>query len=291
MDDIKNYNPTEAETLDSREVAEMVEKQHKNLLRDINEYIKEMEGLGKLKNELSSKAPRITPLDFFIPSTYISDQGKKLPCYLITKKGCEFVANKLKGEKGTKFTALYVTRFNIMEEREKAAIGGKTTKSGKTPEELAAADKRATAMLLNAKNRTASILQKLYDRAGTKPEYQAMALSDFYSKDGVHLPRMAFQDMKQTYDKSAIAEKLGVYSKASGGKVPHAQAIGAIISTLDISEDERERLPYCNNGHDGVDYQYTESVVEKVRAWIEAHGRPSPITVNGKNYAVVYREG
>ena len=72
--------------------------------------------------------------------------------------------------------------------------------------------------------------------------------------------------------------------------MPHAQAIGAIISTLDISEDERERLPYCNNGHDGVDYQYTESVVEKVQAWIEAHGRPSPITVNGKNYAVVYKK-
>ena len=162
--------------------------------------------------------------------------------------------------------------------------------AGGAPEELAAADKRATAMLLNAKNRAARFLQKLYDRAGTKPEYQAMALSDFYSEDGIHLPRMAFQDMKQTYDKSAIAEKLGVYSKASGGKVPHAQAIGAIISTLDISEDERERLPYCNNGHDGVDYQYTESVVEKVRAWIEAHGRPSPITVNGKNYAVVYKK-
>lgn len=291
MDDIKNYNPTEAETLDSREVAEMVEKQHKNLLRDINEYIKEMEGLGKLKNELSSKAPRITPLDFFIHSTYTSEQGKELPCFLVTKKGCEFIANKLTGEKGTKFTALYVTRFNIMEEREKAAIGGKTTKSGKTPEELAAADKRATAMLLNAKNRTASILQKLYDRAGTKPEYQAMALSDFYSKDGVHLPRMAFQNMKQTYDKGTIAEKLGIYSKASGGKAPHAQAVGAIISTLTISKDERERLPYCNNGHDGVDYQYTESVVEKVRTWIEDHNRPSQITVNGKNYAVVYREG
>lgn len=29
MDDIKNYNPAEAETLDSREVAEMVGKQHK----------------------------------------------------------------------------------------------------------------------------------------------------------------------------------------------------------------------------------------------------------------------
>lgn len=283
MDDIKNYNPAEAETLDSREVAEMVEKNHKDLLRDIRGYIEIMQEA----DEISQR--KIAPSDFFIESTF-ENRGKQYPCFLVTKKGCEFIANKLTGEKGTKFTAMYVTRFNIMEEREKAAIGGKTAKSGKTPEELAAADKRATAMLLNAKNRAASFLQKLYDRAGTKPEYQAMALSDFYSEDGIHLPRMAFQDMKQTYDKSAIAEKLGVYSKASGGKVPHAQAIGAIISTLDISEDERERLPYCNNGHDGVDYQYTESVVEKVRAWIEANGRPSPITVNGKNYAVVYKK-
>lgn len=283
MDDIKNYNPAEAETLDSREVAEMVEKNHKDLLRDIRGYIEIMQEA----DEISQR--KIAPSDFFIESTF-ENRGKQYPCFLVTKKGCEFIANKLTGEKGTKFTAMYVTRFNIMEEREKAAIGGKTAKNGKTPEELAAADKRATAMLLNAKNRAASFLQKLYDRAGTKPEYQAMALSDFYSEDGIHLPRMAFQDMKQTYDKSAIAEKLGVYSKASGGKVPHAQAIGTIISTLDISEDERERLPYCNNGHDGVDYQYTESVVEKVRAWIEAHGRPSPITVNGKNYAVVYKK-
>ena len=283
MDDIKNYNPAEAETLDSREVAEMVEKNHKDLLRDIRGYIEIMQET----DEISQR--KIAPSDFFIESTF-ENRGKQYPCFLVTKKGCEFIANKLTGEKGTKFTALYVTRFNIMEEREKAAIGGKTIKSGKTLEELAAADKRATAMLLNAKNRTASILQKLYDRAGTKPEYQAMALSDFYSKDGVHLPRVAFQDMKQTYDKGAIAEKLGIYSKASGGKTPHAQAIGAIISTLEISEGECERLPYCNNGHDGVDYQYTESVVEKVRAWIAARGRPSPLTVNGKNYAVIYRE-
>lgn len=283
MDNIKNYNPAEAETLDSREVAEMVEKNHKDLLRDIRGYIEIMQEA----DEISQR--KIAPSDFFIESTF-ENRGKQYPCFLVTKKGCEFIANKLTGEKGTKFTALYVTRFNIMEEREKAAIGGKTAKNGKTPEELAAADKRATAMLLNAKNRAASFLQKLYDRAGTKPEYQAMALSDFYSEDGIHLPRMAFQNMKQTYDKGTIAEMLGIYSKASGGKVPHAQAIGAIISALDISEDERERLPYCNNGHDGVDYQYTESVVEKVRAWIEAHGRPSPITVNGKNYAVVYKK-
>ena len=211
--------------------------------------------------------------------------------YLWTERGANRHCKILDTPKAwEQFDNLEETYFMVKEQR-KAAISGKTAKSGKTPEELAAADKRATAMLLNAKNRAASFLQKLYDRAGTKPEYQAMALSDFYSEDGIHLPRMAFQNMKHTYDKGTIAEKLGVYSKASGGKVPHAQAIGAIISVLDISEDERERLPYCNNGHDGVDYQYTESVVEKVRTWIEEHGRPSTITVNGKNYAVVYRGG
>ena len=180
------------------------------------------------------------------------------------------------------------TYFQSSPEQRKAAA--MQTSSDEARARLEASTRRADAMLLNAKNRTASILQKLYDRAGIKPEYQAMAFSDFYSTDGVKLSRDAYQDMKQTYDKGAIAEKLGIYSKASGGKAPHAQAIGAIISTLNISEDERERLPYCNNGHDGVDYQYTESVVEKVRGWIEAHNRPSPITVNGKNYAVIYRK-
>ena len=129
MDNIKNYNPAEAETLDSREVAEMVEKQHRHLLRDINGYIEEMEKTGEPNFGLSSKLPKINPSDFFIPSTYTSEQGKELPCFLVTKKGCEFIANKLTGEKGTKFTAMYVTRFNIMEEREKAAIGGKTART------------------------------------------------------------------------------------------------------------------------------------------------------------------
>lgn len=179
------------------------------------------------------------------------------------------------------------TYFQSSPEQRKAAA--MQTSRDEARAQLEASTRRADAMLLNAKNRTASILQKLYDRAGIKPEYQAMAFSDFYFTDGVKLSRDAYRSMKQTYDKGAIAEKLGIYSKASGGKTPHAQAIGAIIATLNISEDERERLPYCNNGHDGVDYQYTESVVEKVQAWIEANNRPSQITVNGKNYAVIYK--
>ena len=63
MDGIKNYNPAEAETLDSREVAEMVEKNHKDLLRDIRGYIEIMQEA----DEISQR--KIAPSDFFIEST------------------------------------------------------------------------------------------------------------------------------------------------------------------------------------------------------------------------------
>ena len=46
------------QTLDSREVAEMVGKEHKNLMRDVRSYVEE---LGQLK---------IEPSDFFKESTY-----------------------------------------------------------------------------------------------------------------------------------------------------------------------------------------------------------------------------
>lgn len=90
-------------TLDSREVAEMVGKNHADLLRDIRTYI---EYLGESK---------IAFTDFFIENTYISNQNKELPCYDITKKGCEFIAHKLTGQKGTLFTATYINRFHELE--------------------------------------------------------------------------------------------------------------------------------------------------------------------------------
>lgn len=156
--------------------------------------------------------------------------------------------------------------------------------------ESAAAEKRATAMLLNAKNRTASFLQRIYSEAGVKPEYQALALSDFYAVDGVNLPRIALQGTKVTYDKGEIAAQLGVYSKASGGKKPHAHAIGLIISTLPVAPEEKEAVPYSHNGHDGTDYQYTQSVAGKVRDWLEENDWPASISVNGKKCEVIYKK-
>lgn len=90
-------------TITSLEVAEMVGKQHKELLRDIRKY---GEQLGESKIALT---------DFFTEGTYIDTQNKSRPCFLVTKKGCEFIAHKLTGQKGTEFTARYINRFHEME--------------------------------------------------------------------------------------------------------------------------------------------------------------------------------
>lgn len=91
-------------TLDSREVAEMVGKKHSDLLKDILKY---SQYLTEGKIPLS---------DFFIKTQYQDNTGRALPCYRITKKGCEFIAHKLTGKKGSIFTATYINRFHQMEQ-------------------------------------------------------------------------------------------------------------------------------------------------------------------------------
>ena len=100
----------EQKFIDSREVAEMVGKQHNELLKDIRRYAEQL-GEGKIPQS-----------DFFTESTYVNSQNKKMPCYQVTKKGCEFIAHKLTGVKGTEFTAKYINRFHEMEDAIKAHI-------------------------------------------------------------------------------------------------------------------------------------------------------------------------
>jgi len=91
--------------VDSRQVAVMITKEHGHLLRDIKGYAKV---LGKSNFGLA---------DFFIEDSYLDAQEKMRPMFLITKKGCDMVANKMTGEKGILFTATYVTEFEEMEKR------------------------------------------------------------------------------------------------------------------------------------------------------------------------------
>ncbi len=107
--------------LDSRELAVMVGKEHKELLRDIRRYVEQMEEANQKAFEEGMGGERkIALTEFFRESSYVSEQNKSLPCYQVTKKGCEFIAHKLTGTKGTEFTARYISRFHEMEAALKA---------------------------------------------------------------------------------------------------------------------------------------------------------------------------
>ena len=91
--------------LSSVDVAKMIDKEHKELLRDIRTQIKYLNG-GK-----------IALVDFFVESQYEDKKGENRPCYLLTQKGCEYIANKLTGEKGALFTAKYINVFHEMKQK------------------------------------------------------------------------------------------------------------------------------------------------------------------------------
>lgn len=121
------------ETISSMEVAKMIEKDHKNLMQDIRKYTKYLEEsnsyLGQLNFQPSSldgksNELKIEPVEngiinlneFWVESSYINQQNRKMPCFSITKKGCEFIAHKCTGQKGVVFTARYINRFHELEE-------------------------------------------------------------------------------------------------------------------------------------------------------------------------------
>lgn len=90
--------------VDSREVAEMTDKRHADLIRDIDGYKAIIDQNANLRSD-----------QFFIESDYVAGTGKSYRCYLLTRKGCDMVANKMTGEKGVLFTAAYVIKFEEME--------------------------------------------------------------------------------------------------------------------------------------------------------------------------------
>lgn len=120
MKELKVFEQNGQVLTDSREVAEMVERSHNELLKSIRSYCRHL-------NE-----GEIPPVEFFIESSYQDTKGETRPCYLITKKGCDMVANKMTGQKGVLFTAAYVTAFEDMKEQilnQKYITGYKTKRT------------------------------------------------------------------------------------------------------------------------------------------------------------------
>ncbi|EAI6721152.1 Rha family transcriptional regulator [Campylobacter coli] len=84
----------------SLSVAEVFNKNHKNIIRKINEFPKD--NFTKLNFELSK---------------YIDSTGRILPCYNLTRDAFSLLVMGFTGEKAYKWKILFIKAFNEMEKR------------------------------------------------------------------------------------------------------------------------------------------------------------------------------
>ena len=122
MNELK-INGTMNQTITTLEIADMLEMKHYKILEKL-EGTKD----GKTKGIIEIlNAHDFVAVDYFIKSSYKDSKSEIRPCYLVTKLGCDFLANKFTGEKGIIFTAKYVKRFDEMEQQIKNSYKLPTT--------------------------------------------------------------------------------------------------------------------------------------------------------------------
>ena len=88
----------------SLKVAEVFEKEHKNVIRDIRKLIADA-------NQL-----KIEPVKMFDESTYIDKKNEQRPMYYMNRDGFTLLAMGFTGEKALRFKLAYINAFNRMEE-------------------------------------------------------------------------------------------------------------------------------------------------------------------------------
>jgi len=96
--------------VDSLAVAKAFDKDHRNVLRDID------------KLECSDEFRALN----YEPTSYLSSQGHKKRCYNMTRDGFTFLAMGYTGKKAAAFKEAYIKRFNEMEEFIKCLLEART---------------------------------------------------------------------------------------------------------------------------------------------------------------------
>lgn len=97
--------------VDSLFIAELFEKNHKEVLRDIRKITASTSGLSEEFRQRN-----------FAPSSYRNQQNKKQPCYYLTRDGFTMLVMGYTGQKAMQFKELYIKRFNEMESMIKSLV-------------------------------------------------------------------------------------------------------------------------------------------------------------------------
>ena len=263
MKDLTIIKQNDTGYIDSREVAEVIGKQHGHLMRDIHGYVKTM---GKVTQSNFGVS------DFFSESTYADSTGRTLPCYLISKMGCELVANKLTGEKGVLFTVAYVSKFNAMEAIERAEL-----------------EARASMPIprLGEYNAASRIIIRALQKSGVTSDRVIEFIKGVYEPLGFSVvEEYEIADIPSMYTAKQIAAILGIYSRRGN---PHYQAVACLLNeNLCIDDAYKSVVTMDYGSHIGVCVRYGQYALHMAENWLYTNGFPCEIDGNGRTYHVVY---
>ncbi len=252
--------------IDSREVAELIGKQHGHLMRDIAGYVTTMR---KINQSIFGV------VDFFIESTYIDAKGETRPRYLLSKMGCALVANKLTGEKGVLFTAAYVAKFNEMEAREREQL------------EATIAETKKPVPRLGEINACVRIIVRGMKASGATPERIMQFIRESYGPFGFSVSTgPENEEVPRWYTAKQLAAECGVYSL--NGR-PHSQAVACVLNELLRIGEEHKRVDAETYGcFTGVSVRYDREALRAVMNWLLENGLPDEIRGHGRTYRVSY---
>ena len=241
IDEMQNLVEEIVQTISSREVAEMMEIEHKNLLSKID----------KINDDLV--AENLAAKKYWFESSF-ENRGKQYREYQVTKLGCEFLAHKSTGIKGNLFTAKYMDKFNEMEQYIKEQQP-QTTVTDNTKQ------LNAQARLKNAKVREANTYLKIADRVGIEKYKQIMCTYASKALSGQELIPLPKAERK-TYSATEIGEKLGI----------SANKVGSLANKYNLKTKDYGLMVWDKSRHSNKQietFRYYDTVIEPLKRILE----------------------
>jgi len=248
--------------ISSREIADIIEKPHNDLMKIIRKNI-----IFLIEGNFSLN-------EFFIESSYIDSIGRSLPCFLLTKMGCELIANKLTGRKGTLFTATYVKRFNQMELTERFKLADNAARSLQQENHI------------NDINIYTQIVVSAMNTLGATQKQIKRFFNDVCDQFGYTKSNNDFNQKKNWFNATTIAEICGIYS-ING--FPHNKAVACILNEILYIGDEHKRIEVNYFGSRiGTRVFYDKYAMLEILQWILDLKLPRKIQGYKRNYNIRY---
>ena len=216
--------------VESRQIAEHFDKQHKHVLDAIE--------------NITAENSAVTSM--FCETTYTAGTGKAYKEYLMNRDGFSLLVMGFTGKKALEWKVKYIQAFNAMEEelRKPKAIPEKSD---------ALQSKRVEIMELNSRTRAANLLLKIAERTNI-PEYKAVcnAKAAEMVTGELILPLPAAE--RRTYSAKEIGDMFGV----------SANKIGKLANMHKLKTPEYGKLFYSKSEHSVKEvetWRYYESVI------------------------------